>query len=59
MEFEDAVEKQRPRCMSSSALAALNESRFETKVEHRLAELEGWFMFLIFKVLGFGVLACS
>ncbi|XP_057538661.1 probable ATP-dependent DNA helicase CHR12 [Amaranthus tricolor] len=40
MEFEDAVEKQRPRCMSSSALAALNESRFETKVEHRLAELE-------------------
>ncbi|CAO2820920.1 unnamed protein product [Amaranthus hypochondriacus] len=41
MEFEDAMEKQRPRCMSNSALAALNVSRFETKVEHRLAELEG------------------
>ncbi|XP_021750382.1 probable ATP-dependent DNA helicase CHR12 [Chenopodium quinoa] len=40
MEFEDAVVKQRPKCMSSSALTELNESRFQSRVEHRLTELE-------------------
>lgn len=40
MEFEDAVVKQRPKCMSSSALTELNESRVQSRVEHRLTELE-------------------
>ncbi|KNA18096.1 hypothetical protein SOVF_073890 isoform B [Spinacia oleracea] len=40
MEFEDAVVKQRPRCISSSALTDLNESRIQSRVEHRLTELE-------------------
>lgn len=40
MEFEDAVVKQRPKCMSGSGLAELNESRFQSIVDHRLTELE-------------------
>jgi len=44
MEFEDAVVKQRPKCMSGSGLTELNESRFRSRIEHRLTELEGWYM---------------
>lgn len=40
MEFEDAVVKQRPKCMSGSVLSELNESRFSSRIEHRLTELE-------------------
>ncbi|KAH9617893.1 hypothetical protein KSS87_010160 [Heliosperma pusillum] len=40
MEFEDAVVKQRPRLMSSSVLTELNESRLQSRIEHRLVELE-------------------
>ncbi|KAL2922518.1 putative ATP-dependent DNA helicase CHR12 [Bienertia sinuspersici] len=40
MEFEDAVVKQRPNCMSSNALTELNESRLQSRVERRLSELE-------------------
>lgn len=47
MEFEDAVVKQRPKCMSSSALTELNESRVQSRVEHRLTELEGWYFVLV------------
>ena len=42
MEFEDAVVKQRTKCMSGSGLTELNESRFRSRIEHRLTELEGW-----------------
>lgn len=40
MEFEDAVVKQRTKCMSGSGLTELNESRFRSRIEHRLTELE-------------------
>ncbi|KAK9672015.1 hypothetical protein RND81_12G070200 [Saponaria officinalis] len=40
MEFEDAVVNQRPKLTSSSVLTELNESRLQSRVEHRLSELE-------------------
>lgn len=40
-EFEVAVLKQRQSCMSGSGLAELKENRFQSHIQHRLAELEG------------------
>ncbi|CAA3001319.1 probable ATP-dependent DNA helicase CHR12 [Olea europaea subsp. europaea] len=40
LDFEDAVLKQQS-CMSGSRLNELKENRFQSQIQHRLAELEG------------------
>ena len=40
-EFEIALSKQRPKCMSGSGLAELRENRHQAHIQHRLNELEG------------------
>lgn len=40
-ELEDALAKQRPNCMSDSALSKSRENRLESHIQHRLTELEG------------------
>ncbi|KAJ8622684.1 hypothetical protein MRB53_031213 [Persea americana] len=39
-ELEDALAKQRPNCMSDSALSKSRENRLESHIQHRLTELE-------------------
>ncbi|KAL9401532.1 hypothetical protein Peur_005381 [Populus x canadensis] len=39
-EFEDALSKQRPNCMSGFALAELRENRYQSHILHRINELE-------------------
>ncbi|KAK0608536.1 hypothetical protein LWI29_032098 [Acer saccharum] len=39
-EFEIALSKQRPKCMSGSGLAELRENRHQAHIQHRLNELE-------------------
>ena len=41
LDFEDAVSDQRSACLPSSKLSDLKETRFQSQVKHRLAELEG------------------
>ncbi|XP_042037771.1 probable ATP-dependent DNA helicase CHR12 [Salvia splendens] len=40
LDFEDAVSNQRSACLPSSKLSDLKETRFQSQVKHRLAELE-------------------
>lgn len=40
-EFEDALLKQRPNCESGSRLAELKETRYKSRIQNRLSELEG------------------
>ncbi|CAK9137196.1 unnamed protein product [Ilex paraguariensis] len=39
-EFEDALEKQRPNCISSFGLTELRENRVQSHIDRRLTELE-------------------
>ncbi|KAL5849724.1 hypothetical protein ACOSQ4_007737 [Xanthoceras sorbifolium] len=39
-EFEIALSKQRPKCISGSGLAELKENRYQSHIQHRLNELE-------------------
>lgn len=41
LDFEDAVLKQRSSCLPGSKLSGLKEDRFQSRVQHRLTELEG------------------
>ena len=41
-DFEDALFEQRPNCMSGSGLTALRENRYQSHIQHRLTELEGY-----------------
>lgn len=41
LDFEDAVSKQRSSCLPASKLSDLKEDRFQSRVQHRLKELEG------------------
>ncbi|KAF5752303.1 transcription regulatory protein SNF2-like isoform X1 [Tripterygium wilfordii] len=38
--FEDALSKQRPNCMSGSKLMTSRNTRYESRFQHRLSELE-------------------
>ncbi|KAK4405702.1 putative ATP-dependent DNA helicase CHR12 [Sesamum angolense] len=40
LDFEDAVLKQRSICLPGSRLSDLKENRFQSRIKHRLAELE-------------------
>ncbi|KAL0414564.1 UNVERIFIED_CONTAM: putative ATP-dependent DNA helicase CHR12 [Sesamum radiatum] len=40
LDFEDAVLKQRSTCLPGSRLSDLKENRFQSRIKHRLAELE-------------------
>lgn len=40
-DFEDSLLEQRPNCMSGSGLSISRENRFQSHIQHRLAELEG------------------
>ncbi|XAR54646.1 Nucleoplasmin ATPase [Bertholletia excelsa] len=40
LEFEDALVKQRPNCMSGFALTESRNTRFESQIQHRLTDLE-------------------
>lgn len=40
-EFEDALLRQRINCMSGSKLAESKEKRLQSRVQHRISELEG------------------
>lgn len=40
-EFEDALLEQRLNCVSGVGLKVSRESRFQSHIQHRLAELEG------------------
>ncbi|KAL8515275.1 hypothetical protein ACS0TY_014113 [Phlomoides rotata] len=40
LDFEDAVLKQRSSCLPSSKLSGLKEDRFQSRIQHRLTELE-------------------
>ena len=46
-EFEDALSKQRPNCMSGFALAELRGNRYQSHILHRINELEGCYLFYI------------
>lgn len=41
LDFEDAVSNQRSNCLPVSKLSNLKESRFQTRIQRRLTELEG------------------
>lgn len=41
-DFEDALFEQRPNCMSAFGLTALRENRYQSHIQHRLTELEGY-----------------
>lgn len=41
LDFEDAVLEQRSSCLPVSRLSDLKESRFQSRIQHRLNELEG------------------
>lgn len=41
LDFEDAVLKQRSSCLPGSKLSDLKENRFQSRIQHRLTELEG------------------
>ncbi|GFQ08679.1 probable ATP-dependent DNA helicase chr23 [Phtheirospermum japonicum] len=43
LDFEDAVLKQRSSCLPGSRLSDLKENRFQSRIQHRLTELEGIF----------------
>ncbi|GFP84004.1 probable ATP-dependent DNA helicase chr12 [Phtheirospermum japonicum] len=40
LDFEDAVLKQRSSCLPGSRLSDLKENRFQSRIQHRLTELE-------------------
>lgn len=41
-QLEDALLKQQLSCLSASALEELKESHFQSHIQHRLEELEGY-----------------
>lgn len=41
-DLEDALSKQRPNCVSGSKLEEARENRYQSQIQHRLNELEGW-----------------
>ncbi|KAK6139067.1 hypothetical protein DH2020_027190 [Rehmannia glutinosa] len=41
LDFEDAVLKQRSSCLPGSRLSDIKENRFQSRIQHRLTELEG------------------
>ena len=47
MDLEDALRTQRPHCMTALSLRELKESRLQSHIEHRLKELEGFFLFFV------------
>lgn len=42
-DFENALSKQRPKCMSGTGLKESRENRYQSHIQHRLNELEGYY----------------
>lgn len=42
-DFENALSKQRSKCMSGFALTESRESHYQSHIQHRLNELEGYY----------------
>lgn len=42
-DFENALSKQWPKCMSGTGLNESRENRYKSHIQHRLNELEGYY----------------